>query len=309
MRHDMVKVLFEPARAGSSNPSVKTGFRIRGNNGSELEKLENSPKYIPASQCKRKSGFSKESIGLDLGPLQGFLKANVSRLWNKVYADFCRRVDKRTYAGNEAMEYLKREVLTDCVIGDKGKIYGKGSYGIYRPVDEFYVHPQTGLLQWAKPNRYRYRAGKPSMIKIEFISSVEAVFWGKNTKYPYGWSIVRKIKTLSSPSFLHSKRYAKTVIEKTENGWRINCHEPYDPEEVISRIQTPQGEVTKRRKDCLDLPTTYVVRTKTPNKKEMQEINRLLSLLDKNQEQKSSDSASKNCHRPPHSRMHAGANL
>lgn len=294
----MVKVLFEPAKVGSSNPSMKTGFSVHNyNNSAESAELEDSPKRISIFQCHQKSGFSKES-GLDSGPLRRFLKTNIGRPWDKVYGDFCRRIDKRTYTGNEALECLKKEVFTDCVLGDDGEIYAKFNVGHYTQVYGFFVHPRTKLLQWTKP--YNYQAERPAITKIEFLSSIEVQFWGKNAKFPYELALIRKIK-LSFPSHLYSKRYAKTVLEKRESGWQIEYHESYDPEEIISREKTPEGLVVKRRKDFPNLPKTHIVKTKTSlNSGEIAEINRLLSLLDRKQNRQS-DSASTNCRRPSHS--------
>ncbi|OGM97188.1 MAG: hypothetical protein A2817_01525 [Candidatus Yanofskybacteria bacterium RIFCSPHIGHO2_01_FULL_39_8b] len=269
----MIKIINEPAKAGSSNPGIKTGFRIRNHYNS---KLEDSPKRISISQCRYKNGFSKEKI-TTLQPLRRFLMRNINRPWDKIYSNFCRRIDKRNFVGNRALNNLKSEVLTDCVIGDDGKIYAKPNYGRRVPVRGFYVHPLTKLLQWAKP--FRYQVEKPTIAKIEFVSSVEILFWGKDTKFPYELIMIRKIKKPSLPSPLYSKRYAKTVLEKEENGWQMNYHEFYDPEEIVYRYETPNGPLVKRRKDCSDLPATYVAKTKTTlNSKEVREINRLLSL-------------------------------
>lgn len=271
MRYDMVKVVNEPAKHGSSNPSLKTGFSIRNYDGSEFE---HSPKRISTSQSRSKSGFSKES-GMTLRPLQRFLRSNIGQQWSKVYSDICRRIDKRTFEGNNLLTYVKWQVITDCVMGIDRKVYMKLTFGSYVLVSGFYVHPETGLLQWMKP--FSYKAPKPKAERIEFVSSVEVVFLGKRTSLPE-WVVVRKVK-LSSPSRFYLKRYAKTVIEKGENGWRLDYHEFYDPDEIVSRVATPEGVVVKRRKDYPNLPLSFVVKTKTTlNKKELKEINHLLLL-------------------------------
>ncbi len=268
MRSDMDKVINEPARAGSSNPSRKMGLSIHNYNESEYE---DSPKRVPTSHCRRQSGFSKSS-GITLNPLRRFLHKKIGQCWNDIYSEIFRRIDKRSPRGNDFMEYLEGEIYINCTMGDDGKIYSYHSYGRRLPVDGFYVHPKTELLEWVKP--FRYQAKKPTITKIEFISSVEVVFWGQ---YTSGLRIKLGKTRLPSPCPLFSRRYGQTILRKENNGWRIDYDEFYDPEEIIW-VQMPWGITIKRRKDSPSSPTTFAVKTKMPNKKELREINRLLSL-------------------------------
>lgn len=271
MRGDMDRVLQETARAGSSNPSKKTGLRIRHHNGSEFEDL---PKRLSVSHSRHRSGFSK-SPGVALRPLCRFLQKNIGRPWNDIYSEICQSTDRRTFRGHDLLEYLGWEVYVQCTIGEDGKAYAHHRWGGRTPVSGFYVHPETGVLQWEKPVSYKVKP--PTVTKIEFASYGEVVFHGKIEKYPGGMNELARVR-LSLPSPLRSDRYDRTVIEKEETGWRIEYHGLYDPEEIVYRTETENGVVTKRRKDYKDLPLSHVVKTKVPNKKEIKEINRLLSL-------------------------------
>lgn len=271
MRGDMDRVIQETARAGSSNPSKKTGLRIRDLNDSEFEDL---PKRLSVSHSRHQSGFSKSS-GVALRPLRRFLQKNVGRLWNDVHSEVCQSTDWRTSRGYDLLEYLKWEVYTDCSFGDNGKIYAYHRWGRATPVSGFYVHPETATLQWEKPVSYKVKP--PTMTKIEFAPYAEIIFYGNLEKYPGGVNELARVR-LSSPSPIRSDRYDKTIIEKGETGWKIEYHELYDPEEVVYRTETENGVIIKRRKDYKNLPLSRAVKTKIPNKKEIREINRLLSL-------------------------------
>lgn len=271
MRHDMDRVIQETARAGSSNPSKKTSLRIRHHNGSEFEDL---PKRLSVSHAKHQSGFSK-SPGVTLRPLRRFLQKNIGRPWNDIYSEICQSIDRRTSRGHDLFCYLEWEVYVRCIIGEDGKVYSYHRWGGRTPVSGFYVHPETRLLEWAKPVRYKVRS--PIVSRIEFAPYGEVISYGKLEKYPGGVNELARIR-LTVPSLLRSDRYDKTVIEKGENGWRIDYHEMYDPEEIIHRMEAENGVAIKRRKDYKNLPLSHVVKTKIPNKKEIKEINRLLSL-------------------------------
>ena len=255
MRPDMDLIMMESARSWSASRSMKTGLRIRKHDDSEYDDLD-----LP------RSTFT---------PLRRFLQKNIGQPWNSIYSDICWNTDRRTFRGNRLLKKLEWEVEIDCVVGDDGKVYTKPSYGYSGPVYGFYVHPETGLLQWEKS--FSYKVEKPKVERLEFVSSVEVLFQGRN-RWSHDWMIVKKVRLLS-PSQFYSKRYAKTVLEKNGNGWQVHYHELYDPEETVSRIDTPDGVVVKRRRDCPDLPISFVIKTKTTlNKKELQEVNRLLLL-------------------------------
>ena len=105
-----------------------------------------------------------------LGPLRRFLRSHIGQPWDTVYSKLCRRLDRRTMVGQHVLshvwDYVERHVeLIDGI--PHRKPYG-GCLHFLRPVyrDQFYVHPETGLLcavekktsqAKASPNSNRYR--------------------------------------------------------------------------------------------------------------------------------------------------------
>lgn len=252
MRPDMGKVIKEGARKGSSNPGLKTGLRIRDCGDFDDSDL---PARLPSFLSRHQRNGSKDSSE-NWNPLRRFLQKNINQPWNRVYAEICASIDRRSKEGQSVFEILGH--LTE----------GKFS--------EFFVDTQD-LLQ--KRPRLRYRNKKPTIIRIEFLSSVEIVFKGQIADYFKNWVVVKKVK-LNSPSFLFSRRYNQVVVEKKTAGWIVEYRDFYDPEEVIYKKETSTGIVLQRRKDLSGLPTTFIIKTKTPNRKELKEINRLLSLTE-----------------------------
>lgn len=85
-----------------------------------------------------------------LGPLRRFLRSHINQPWNQVHSKLCRRLDSNTMAGQHVLthvwDYVERHVeLID------GIPYAKTCRGFRRRLDQsyreqFYVHPETGLL-------------------------------------------------------------------------------------------------------------------------------------------------------------------
>jgi hypothetical protein len=149
MRSDMKKVVVERPRGQSYVPNRKFGARLRYIPGHDYEE---QPKRVGISASYRGYGYSAKWLRDLLGPLDRFLRTNVGRPWNEVYSEICSTLDKREITGHHLISHL--EVETHCFIGSNGKVchlrWGNHETG----VEEFYVHPLTGLLCYAeRPNR------------------------------------------------------------------------------------------------------------------------------------------------------------
>jgi hypothetical protein len=93
-----------------------------------------------------------KSLADHLGPLRRYLRAKVGQPWNQVYSDLCYRLDTRTLAGQHVLSHLWHYVER-YVEPREGVLYRKASstWGGFQPLqsryyDQFYVHPETGLL-------------------------------------------------------------------------------------------------------------------------------------------------------------------
>lgn len=83
-----------------------------------------------------------------LAPLRRFLKSKVGQPWDQVYSELCQRLDISTLSGQHILSHLWQYVERHVEIID-GKPCRK-PYGFYRCFggwyDEFYIHPETGIL-------------------------------------------------------------------------------------------------------------------------------------------------------------------
>jgi hypothetical protein len=98
-----------------------------------------------------------------LNPLRGLLRSKVGQPWNQVHSELSRRLDANTMTGRHVLDHLRNYVTEKVVIIDgvpyardrtwrRGNPLGSGYH------EEFYVHPETGILCLApKRSRLRYR--------------------------------------------------------------------------------------------------------------------------------------------------------
>ena len=145
MRSDMQKVIVERPRRGSRLPSRGTARRIRPVEVDE--DFDSGPNRAPSARWEK-------SFNEPLKPLWRFLRSNLGRPWDKVYAEIRSRVDGRGVLGNHVLDHLHWEVDVNCYQEGR-EILAAGVFGWIRPVDGFYVHPKSGLLLEAPRRRWR----------------------------------------------------------------------------------------------------------------------------------------------------------
>jgi hypothetical protein len=91
-----------------------------------------------------------------LNPLERFLHKNVNRPWDKVYAEVCTGLDRRSVSGNHVFQHLYDFVEVNCFLDEAGHPVAV-KWGELRPVEGLYVHPKTKLLRAAPKQRWRSR--------------------------------------------------------------------------------------------------------------------------------------------------------
>lgn len=90
-----------------------------------------------------------------LGPLRRLLYSKVGQPWDLVYSELCQRLEPKTMAGQHVVshlwDYVERyvEIIDEVPYRKATAFYRQRQLGDrYR--DEFYVHPETGILCVAK---------------------------------------------------------------------------------------------------------------------------------------------------------------
>lgn len=215
MRSDMAQVLIEDARTCSSERSRKWGKRLAYDPDSDYE---NEP--LRTGRRRRQGYDNKQSTDV-LGPLEGYLRKNVGRPWNDVYSEICANLDRRSTTGAHVFTHLWQFVERNCWLHFKtGKVYENRKFGYrykYSEVDDFYVHPITGILCAAKErHRWQYysRKEKKPVTRVP-IEEGKAYEWIKGCWYYTEYSKVSLYKTVNSwRGKLIGQQYEEVVYQK-----------------------------------------------------------------------------------------------
>lgn len=100
-------------------------------------------------------------IGTDFGVMDRFLVANKGRPWNDVYSEICKQADLRSFNGHHFRSWLQYHVEQNCVLGDDGRVYDHRGTPICLYWKTFYVHPETGILEYVPKSKYRPHENDP----------------------------------------------------------------------------------------------------------------------------------------------------
>lgn len=157
----MSKVVTEAPRRGSGERSKKTALTVHRD---RYEDDDHGPTRHKASR-RGQYGWNAKEFSDVLGPLRRFLRKNVGRPWNSIYSELSQHLDKRSLTGLHIWDHIKYEVEQNCDIKDGKVVHLRRYWNEWRPVEGFYVHPVTGLLQEAPYKRYRYRPREDPDVK------------------------------------------------------------------------------------------------------------------------------------------------
>lgn len=146
----MAKVVTERPRHGHANKSKKTALRSRRYESED--QLDDLPKRVSSGRHRQHGWDAKEFSDL-IGPLKRFLRSQVGKNWDKVYAELSQSLDKRSLTGRHIWQHVWMEVERDCSIGEDQKIYPNPKYGCHFPIHGLYIHPKTGILSWVEQRK------------------------------------------------------------------------------------------------------------------------------------------------------------
>lgn len=100
----------------------------------------------PNKIVSKTKGFSDH-----LGPLRRLLRSKVGQRWDDIYSELCQRLDTSTVTGQHVLDHVWNYVERHVVLID-GVPYRKINRGGYNQkllgywLDQFYIHPDTGIL-------------------------------------------------------------------------------------------------------------------------------------------------------------------
>jgi hypothetical protein len=162
MRKDFGKVVIERPRRGSGARNAKVrefGRMVSTEDGMEYEGFTKIPCSFKAYRVL--DGDSKEFTDV-LGPIRGFLKNSVGRLWDDVWSEMKQTLGRSSWP---VQHILKDHVDVErCTFrSEAGNVWCHNRYGESRITGEnyrsreFYVEPETGILRFQERKSYHGR--------------------------------------------------------------------------------------------------------------------------------------------------------
>lgn len=145
MRSDFLHILTERGSVGGQGKATNRRLRSRTRN---TESREDAAFEVRKHKVARR--YDRKEARVHTTPLYRFLRTNVGRRWDDVYAEMCERFDIRS----DLSRFLRSFVFgyggvatntADTPDGVEVRDYAPRSVG-YACQNEFYVHPVTGLL-------------------------------------------------------------------------------------------------------------------------------------------------------------------
>ena len=156
MREDMDKVIVERPRRGGGVQGDGRQWRNSRERGSHLG-MTQGYRY-------------RKGLNENLAPLRRWLHKQVHRPWDKVYAELCSGIDRRSTVQAHIFEHIDDFVERQAVLRD-GEVWVRKSWwrsgGERVPLRdaahvELFVHPATGILL---PNRLRRKGRQQEAAK------------------------------------------------------------------------------------------------------------------------------------------------
>ena len=155
MRPDMPQLLVERGHAHRAWSTSK-GWRSRGRLRHAI--AEDGDGWLPP---RHRPSFSE-----NLAPLRRYLRAQVDRPWNLVYAEIRSRIDTGNAVQYHILQHLYDHLAVTVTIAEDGSLWHADRWGRPSRLDarwgpELYVCPRTGLLRRSRRHR-RHQAAEPA---------------------------------------------------------------------------------------------------------------------------------------------------
>ena len=135
MRDDTAKIIVERPRRGGGYKYPRARSGRTGRHG---------PDVLPSREgIGRPWSGNGKWLNENLAPLRRYLRSQVGRPWDKVYGEICQHMNRDSATQLHIWQHLQMEVCLDphVIAGEVSR------YGAWGHLDEFFVHPRTGLLR------------------------------------------------------------------------------------------------------------------------------------------------------------------
>lgn len=161
--HRLNEIVIERPRSGMRMSQRKlTGFKKELN---QITIEASQDGLLSPYRIKSRYKYKTKYLSDHLGPLRRFLRSKVGQPWNQVYSELCQRLDSNTVTGQHVLDHVW-DYVEQHVELISGIPYHKSGWECGQPLgrcwrDDFYVHPETGILCLAPPRPWKPQTPEP----------------------------------------------------------------------------------------------------------------------------------------------------
>jgi hypothetical protein len=229
----------------SKPPRIRHTKRMteKDEDGQEL----NNPHGMKKAHLYANKSLYGGDVGTDFSVLYRFLHSRKGRPWDQVYSEICAEADDRSFQGHHLRYWLDSQVEQKCIIDENGDVLDHRGMPVWR---EFYVHPETGLLEYVEARRPR----RPETPKTVF--EMDGKFYHK-----------------------HKSIWYRVEMEEDGNCWPSDLHDVFVSEElgfaayrwrVASQLREKYGKSPNGR-------AWYCVKKQSANSREIAKLKKKLA--------------------------------
>lgn len=162
MKKQFSKILVERPRLGGKATSEPKGYNR------DLDRIYKDEDWIEKESMRKKwkKDWSGKELNENLAPLYRFLQSRVGLLWDDVYSEISKNIKLDNPIQKHIIDHLKHMVYQNVVL-ENGIPYSLqyGKHKIYN--GNFWVHPETGILNYIEKRKYVYNVNKTKIINID----------------------------------------------------------------------------------------------------------------------------------------------
>jgi len=228
MRHDMSKIITEPARLGVGYYRTLPNHYRRAKNFKLDEDLNVNDEFTARVLPMRGKtvGWDGKSFHFNYNVINRFLKSCIGSVWNDVYAEISNACKTRAAKALDLHRLFINEVETNTYVGDDGRVYftttqyWNGDRCIEDVYNTLYVDPRDGILRLSIGESYENIRKKRRKAAIAEAATTYREIDGL------------KFKKINDVWFLITKKKVETI-----NGrGRTRAEEVIDSRQTVSKF-------------------------------------------------------------------------
>lgn len=174
------------------------------------------------------SKYEPSYAWVDHGMVRRLLRKHVGKPWDKVWSEICSDYDPRTYEGYEVRTWMEFAVEQNCFIDEDGEVINEHGNKIGRWMDCYYVHPETGLLEYIQPKR-KWQREEPQQTVFEMDGQLYHCHEGL-------WYRVRmkELKRIERTRYIRDYKTGKITYRYTYKDWQHPHNEVFGSVDWLS---------------------------------------------------------------------------